>query len=113
MSAEKETDYGVAFVSAPPDRAEEMARQIVREKLAAAAQVLAPMSSVYWWNGALRTEPERLILLKTRRSRLADLEALLRRIHPYEIPELTFVDFAGSAAPYRKWMRDILGGTGS
>jgi len=108
MSAEQDTDHGMAFVSAPPDQAEAMARQIVEARLAAAAQVLPPMTSIYWWKGALQNERERLIVLKTRRSLLADVEALLRRIHPYEVPELSFVRFDGAAGPYRQWMDDVL-----
>jgi periplasmic divalent cation tolerance protein len=109
MDGNQETDFGMAFVSAPVDRAEDIARRIVEEKLAACAQVLAPMTSTYWWKGAVEVEPERLILLKTRRALVASLESLLRRIHPYEVPELTFVPFSAGAASYMAWMQDVLG----
>jgi periplasmic divalent cation tolerance protein len=110
MNENQDTDFGMAFVSAPVDKAEEMARRIVEEKLAACAQVLAPMTSTYWWKGVMETEPERLIILKTRRALIADLESLLRRIHPYEVPELTFVPVSAGAASYLAWMREVLGG---
>ncbi len=110
MSTSGESDHGMAFVSAPPGEAERIAREIVAQKLAAGAQVLSVMTSIYWWKGALQTEPERLILLKTRRPRVAQIDALLRRIHPYEVPELTFVPFTEAAGPYREWMDGVLGG---
>jgi len=108
MSAEQDTDHGMAFVSAPPDQAERLARQIVEARLAACAQVLPSMTSIYWWKSELQSEPERLIMLKIRRSLLPELEALLSRIHPYELPELTFVRFDGAAERYRQWMDDVL-----
>jgi len=104
-------DFGMAVVSAPVDAAEEIAREIVSRKLAACAQVTAPVSSTYWWKDRMETDPERLIILKTRRSLLGGLEELLQRVHPYEVPELTFVPITGGSVPYRNWMRGILGGS--
>jgi len=108
MSGNRENDFGMAFVSAPVEAAEGIAREIVAQKLAACAQVLPPMTSIYWWKDEMQTDPERLIILKTRRARVDGIEALLRRIHPYEVPELTFVSFSGANAPYQEWMQGIL-----
>lgn len=106
----RDTDYGMAFVSAPLDTAEGIAREIVAQKLAACAQVLPQMTSVYWWKGEMQADPERLIVLKTRRARVPSIEALLRRIHPYEVPELMFMPVTEGGAPYLAWMREILDG---
>jgi periplasmic divalent cation tolerance protein len=103
------SDFGIAFVSAPPDAVEKIAREIVSRKLAACAQVTSPVSSIYWWKGKLETEPERLIILKTRRSLLPELKNLISRIHPYEVPELTFVAITDGAESYLSWMEEVLG----
>ena len=104
-----ETDYGMAFVAAPAEAAEGIAREIVQQRLAACAQVLPRMTSVYWWKGEVQSDPERLIVLKTRSSRMDRIESLLRRIHPYEVPELTFVPITAAGGPYRAWMKEVLG----
>ncbi len=102
-------DFGIAFVSAPSDAAEKIAHEIVSRKLAACAQVSSPVSSTYWWKGKMETEPERLIMLKTRRSLLPELKSLLSQIHPYEVPELTFVAITDGAESYLSWLEEVLG----
>jgi periplasmic divalent cation tolerance protein len=109
VGADGETDFGIAFVSAPVNEAEGIAREIVQRKLAACAQVTAPLTSIYWWKGKIDTDPERLILLKTRRSLIPDVQSLLSRIHPYEVPELTFVPITGGSEQYLAWLAETLG----
>ncbi len=101
-------DFGMAIVSAPPDRARDIARQIVEARLAACAQVTADVTSIYWWKGRIEEGGERLILLKTRRSLVAGISALLAKAHPYEVPELTFVPMAGGSPSYLGWLRSEL-----
>ena len=57
------------------------------ERLAACVHVQAPISSTYRWKGAVERETERQLVIKTTRARLHDLEARLRALHPYELPE--------------------------
>ncbi len=109
MRTIEKADFGMAVVSAPVDAAEEIARQIVLRKLAACAQVSSPVSSIYWWKGRMESAPERLIVLKTRRSLLGRVEELLRQVHPYEVPELTFVPITEGGQPYMAWLGEILG----
>ncbi len=109
MDRPDQPDYGLAFISAPVDAAEGIAREIVTRKLAACAQVTANVTSVYWWKENIETDPERLILLKTRRYLLPGMKDLLRQIHPYEVPELIFVPITGCAESYLAWLAEILG----
>jgi len=87
------------------DRAEALARTLVEERLAACVNVHAPMTSTYRWQGRLEVERERQVVIKTTRACLAALEARLRSLHPYELPELVVVDAAGSEA-YTRWVQD-------
>jgi periplasmic divalent cation tolerance protein len=109
MSTSAESDFGMAIVSAPADAAEEIGRQVVQRKLAAGAQVSSPVTSTYWWKGRMESAPERLIVLKTRRSLVGRVEELLRQVHPYEVPELTFVPITGGGELYLAWLREVLG----
>ncbi len=108
MSSNGESDFGVAFISAPVDQAESIAREIVSRKLAACAHVSSPVTSMYWWKENMETAPERLILLKTRRSLLPRLSDLLRQCHPYEVPELAFVPITGGSQAYLAWLGEVL-----
>lgn len=87
------------------DRAAGLARTLVEERLAACVNVHAPMTSTYRWQGAIESTPERQVVIKTTRGRRAALEARLRALHPYELPELVVIDAGGSDA-YSKWVRE-------
>jgi periplasmic divalent cation tolerance protein len=87
------------------DRAGGLARTLVEERLAACVNVQAPMTSTYRWQDALESASERQVVIKTTRGRRAALEARLRALHPYELPELVVIEAAASEA-YAKWVRD-------
>jgi periplasmic divalent cation tolerance protein len=87
------------------DRAGGLARTLVEERLAACVNVHAPMTSTYRWQDALESASERQVVIKTTRGRRAALEARLRALHPYELPELVVIEAAASEA-YAKWVRD-------
>lgn len=82
-----------------------IARTLVDERLAACANVLASMTSVYRWKGSVSEDREHQLVLKTTADRIEALEARLREIHPYELPEFLVVDASGSHA-YLQWVRE-------
>ncbi|MCY2960833.1 MAG: divalent-cation tolerance protein CutA [Planctomycetota bacterium] len=100
------TDAVVVVFSSAPDAevAKRIARALVERRIAACVQVLPGLHSTYRWQGAIEEASEVLLLVKTRRSRLGDLELALRQLHPYEVPECVAVEAAHVAAPYRAWV---------
>ena len=85
------------------DRADGLARTLVEERLAACVNVHAPMTSTYQWRGQVEIEPERQVVIKTTRAQLAAIEARLRALHPYDVPE--FVVIGGEAGEaYGAWV---------
>ena len=68
------------------ETAEAFARRAVEERLAACANVLAPMRSIYRWDGEIRSEAETPMLLKTTTSAVHGLGQLILKYHPYETP---------------------------
>lgn len=78
----------VVWITAP-DRevALRLARGLVERRLAACAQVLPGLTSVYRWQGAVQEESEVLLLVKSTADRLDALEAWVRQTHPYDTPE--------------------------
>jgi periplasmic divalent cation tolerance protein len=86
------------------DRADRLARTLVEERLAACVNVHRPMMSTYRWKGAVEHESERQLVIKTTEERGPALEARLRELHPYELPELVVLRGQGSDA-YAGWVR--------
>ena len=86
--------------------ASSLARTLVEERLAACVNVLPPMSSTYRWKGAVEQGAERQIVIKTAAFRLAALEARLRDLHPYEVPELLVIHADDGSQAYLDWLRD-------
>ena len=86
------------------DRAVEMARTLVEERLAACVNVHAAMTSTYRWQGQIEVEPERQVVIKTTRDRLAAIEARLRALHPYDLPEFVVLD-ASAGDAYARWVQ--------
>lgn len=87
------------------DRAEALAASLVEARLAACVNVLAPMRSVYRWNGAVERGAERQVVIKTSRARLAALEARVRADHPYELPEWVVLEAEDVSEGYGRWVR--------
>jgi periplasmic divalent cation tolerance protein len=88
------------------DRADELARRLVDERLAACVNVFGPMQSTYRWKGQVEREPERQLLIKTHAARLAELERRLRTLHPYELPELIVLTPEQVSAEYGAWVAE-------
>lgn len=101
------TDIVIVLSTAPDDdRAEQWARQLVDERLAACVNVHAPMVSVYRWQGQVERDSERQIVIKTTRERLPALEARINELHTYELPEFVVVAVDQGSAAYLAWVRD-------
>lgn len=80
------------------------ARALVDVRLAACIQIGAPMLSVYRWKGAVHTDDERAILIKTTRDRVAELWTRLKALHPYDTPEFIVVPIADGNPAYLSWV---------
>ena len=102
-------EYVVAMTCAPSlDKASELARALVEERLAACVNVLPVARSIYRWQGKLCEEPEHLCLIKTRADRVEALRTRLVALHPYEVPELVVIDVQSGHNPYLAWIDESL-----
>ncbi|MFI7345298.1 divalent-cation tolerance protein CutA [Streptomyces sp. NPDC049936] len=86
------------------DQAVALARSAVQAKLAAGAQIVGPVTSVFWHAGEFGTNEEYQLLLKTAAARYPELEAHLVENHPWTNPEVVAVPLAAGAAPYLEWI---------
>ena len=91
-----------------PDRdaAHRLGTRLVEERLAACAQVVGPVSSVYRWQGEVETAAEWYCHLKTTATRVPLLLARIRELHPYETPEIIAVAVREGDAGYLRWIEE-------
>ena len=110
MQAPDESDGSevvVALSTCPnEDIARSIAETLVAEGLAACVNRLAGVRSTYIWDGRLQDDPEILLMIKSCRARLRDLEGRLKTLHPYELPELVVLPIAGGNEAYLEWVRE-------
>jgi periplasmic divalent cation tolerance protein len=81
-----------------------LARTLVGERLAACVNVLPVMTSVYRWKGQVEQDREQQLVIKTTADRLPELEARLRALHPYELPEFLVLPAGGGSRDYLAWV---------
>ena len=101
-------DEFVIVLTNLPDRAAavKLAQELVARRLAACVNVLAECTSVYRWKGGIENAAEVPVLIKTRAGRYAELEAAIRSLHPYELPEIVAVPMRHGFDRYLQWVAD-------
>jgi periplasmic divalent cation tolerance protein len=104
-------DVRVAFATAPDaEVAARIARALVEEELAACANLVSNVRSIYRWQGKLEDESEVMLILKTRADRVDALAERLRALHPYEVPELLVLPVESGLPAYLDWVRGATAG---
>ena len=99
------TDALVVLVTVPtPQRAAEIARAVVEERLAACGNVVPGLRSIYRWEGEVQEDEEALLLLKTTRARFEALRARVLALHPYDVPEVIALPVEAGSAAYLDWI---------
>ena len=100
-----EPEYVLVMTTLPADAdPAEFAQTIVEERLAACVNLLAPMESVYRWEGRIEHEPERQVVLKTSRARVNTLWERVRELHPYDVPEFIVLPIVDGNDAYLRWI---------
>ncbi len=89
-----------------PDRAaaERLADALIEKRVAACVNILAPCRSVYRWKGAVQRDEEHPVLIKTTDAQYPALEAAIRAVHPYELPEIIAVPIGRGLPAYLDWI---------
>ena len=88
--------------------AESLARKILEARLAACVQVLPPMKSFYFWEGAIQADSEQLLLIKTLAEKFDQLETFIKTNHSYSVPEIVAVKAEAVSDDYFKWLNETV-----
>jgi periplasmic divalent cation tolerance protein len=84
--------------------ARELAAAAVEARLGACAQIVGPVTSVYRWEGEVRTDQEWRVEIKTTADRVPALTEHLGRLHGYDLPEIIATPIEGGSAAYLAWV---------
>jgi periplasmic divalent cation tolerance protein len=85
--------------------AEKIAKALIDKKLAACVQIGGPIKSIYRWKGKIETAKEWICVIKTRKNLYEKVEAAIKKIHPYEVPEIIAVPIGAANKDYLKWIK--------
>ncbi|MFD1588602.1 divalent-cation tolerance protein CutA [Halorientalis brevis] len=96
-----------AYVTAPPEAAEDIARTLVEEELAACVNRL-PCQSIYRWDGEVHDDDEAVMFVKTTAAGYEALEARLTELHPYEVPCIERFDEDQVLDAFADWRADAV-----
>jgi periplasmic divalent cation tolerance protein len=93
-------------ISTFPDAetAERIGRALVTENLAACANILPPVRSIYRWQEKIEDAAEIVALLKTTAGKYAALERRVKELHPYDVPEIIALPVSRGLDAYMKWL---------
>ena len=100
---------GFVFVyvtTASPEEAEKIGRAAVGERLAACANILPGMQSIYRWQGVIESASETVLILKTQRTRLNELTRFIRERHSYDCPCVVALPIEGGNPAYLDWLAE-------
>ncbi len=83
---------------------EAIGRELLTERLVACMQIVGPIRSFYWWKGQMEDTSEWLGIMKTRKSLYMRVEARIKSLHSYEVPEIVAVEASNILPTYHDWV---------
>lgn len=100
----------VYVTTANEEEARRIGRTLVERKLAACANIVPAIQSIYEWEGKVVEDDETLLLLKSTATALEELTACVKELHSYSVPCVTAFPIAGGNKDYIQWVFDSVGG---
>ena len=101
------TDCILIFVTAGSEtEAETIAKTLVEERLVSCVNIISPIRSIYRWEGKIADDREWLLIMKTRAVHFAAVEAHVKVLHAYQVPEVIAVPIQIGAEAYLQWIRE-------
>ncbi len=86
--------------------AEEIAAQLVSQRLAACVSISAPVRSIYRWEGKVESAQEWVLTIKTLSTRFDEVSEAIHELHSYELPEIVALTVAEGSRPYLRWISE-------
>ncbi len=101
--------YMVIFVTTSNKKgAEKIARGLLKNKLAACVNILEGVKSFFWWQAKIDQANEALLIIKSKKSKLAAIMKLVKSMHSYDVPEIIALPIIAGNRPYLRWIDESL-----
>jgi len=102
-----ETNFCLILSTCPnEENAQIIATDLVESGHAACVSIMPKLTSIYRWQDKIESSNEYMLLIKTMKSKLPQIEALIIATHPYELPEIISVPISGGFDQYLDWIAD-------
>ena len=88
------------------DTAYNLSKILLENKVAACVNIIKDVNSLYWWKETIENSSEIILLIKTTDEKYQEVEDLIKKNHPYEIPEILAFDIKKGFSKYLKWVED-------
>lgn len=103
------TDYCVIYCTCPNrETAENLSALLLEKRLVACLNIVPHLSSHYIWQGKITKGEELLLIIKTKTSKLTQVEGLILEVHPYEFPEFIAMPIIYGNRQYLDWVNEVV-----
>ena len=100
--------YSIVIASFPNlNSAERISEALLKEKLVACANIILGIKSKYWWKGKIEKRPEAFAILKIKTKSYKNVETLIKKLHPYEVPEILLIKVSKGNKNYLNWISSV------
>ena len=89
------------------EEAVKIANSLVEERLAACANIIPSIRSIYRWEGKVWDEREWMLIVKTQKERFEELEKRVKSLHSYSVPEIIALPIVQGSTSYLKWLEEM------
>jgi periplasmic divalent cation tolerance protein len=102
--------FVIAFSTFPDaEIARKIARELVENAIVACVNVVPSVESIYFWKDKVETSAEVIAIFKMTAERYSEFESRLRKLHPYDVPEIVQLNIAEGSADYLRWIGESCG----
>ena len=84
--------------------AQTIATALLNRRVAACIQIAGPITSHYWWKGKIDQASEYMCIIKSRDDMYDLVEAIIKSVHPYEVPEIIATPIVDGSKDYLQWI---------
>jgi periplasmic divalent cation tolerance protein len=94
------------MTAANPEEARKIGEALVQDRLVACVNILAPMSSIYWWQGAVQRDTEAVLIAKTEAALVERVIARVKALHGYTVPCIVSLAIEAGNPDFLRWIAD-------
>ncbi|MHA1594968.1 MAG: divalent-cation tolerance protein CutA [Candidatus Baldrarchaeia archaeon] len=105
-----ETPEYVLIITTTPSResALRIAKVLLDRKLVACVSILENAKSLYWWEGKIEEAVEYVLMIKTTKKKSKSAISVIKKEHPYEVPEAIILPIIDGLEDYLKWIGEVV-----